>query len=176
MREGVELGPYTGDMSNPAPPPGYLGVAPQGPPPGKRRRPERWVTIFLAAGALAALVVAFVWPMNSIDEGRPSCMLRLAVGLPCPGCGMTRAWVHMANGDVSGAFAYNLFGPIGFALAAILVGYVAWALIRRRAPERIWDFVSPRWVAVTAGLWLGYSAIRIVSLSMGYDTFDAVIS
>ncbi len=35
------------------------------------------------------------------------CYFKALTGLPCPGCGMTRAWFGVLRGDVGYAFAMN---------------------------------------------------------------------
>lgn len=50
------------------------------------------------------------------------CPFRAFTGIPCPGCGMTRAWLAALRLDFSAAFAYHpLFWvvPIAFALAFV---------------------------------------------------------
>lgn len=165
-------------MSNALPPPGYAPV-PVPPQQLDRRgysRSERLVTYGLASGALGGLLIAAVWPVASIDSGQTSCLMQMWTGLPCPGCGMTRSWVHLAHGDVGGAFAYNHFGPLFFAIAAFLVGYVLLALVRRRPPEQVFSLVSPRIMLVGVLFWFAYSLWRMVSLAMGQDTFALVVA
>ncbi|GAB3112557.1 hypothetical protein GCM10027055_15760 [Janibacter alkaliphilus] len=166
-------------MSNPVPQQGYLAQAPVPPPADQGRAyslPSRIVTLALAAVGSIGLVIAALWPVSSVDNGQSTCLLQMTTGLPCPGCGMTRSWVHLAHGDISGAFAYNAFGPLVMAATVAVVGYTAWALLRRRPPERFFDLIRPRPVLVLVGAWLAYSTWRIVSLSLGYDTFALVVS
>ena len=139
-------------------------------------RGERGVVLGLAAVSAVGLAIARLWPVASVDSGEPTCLLRIFTGLPCPGCGMTRAWVHVAHGDVLTAFQYNLFGPIGMAVAAWIVLYVGVALARRRPPERILSVVDPRIVLGLVLVWLTYSAVRMVSIGMGQDLFALVVS
>lgn len=35
------------------------------------------------------------------------CTVRLTTGLPCPGCGMTRAYLALIQGDFAGAFFWH---------------------------------------------------------------------
>ena len=57
------------------------------------------------------------------------CLMALAVRLPCPGCGMTRAAVALAQGDFARALALHPLSPVMAPLmAAVLaqqgVGYI----------------------------------------------------
>lgn len=139
-------------------------------------RSERVVVLLIAAISLVGLVVARLWPLASVDSGEPTCLLRIFTGLPCPGCGMTRSWVHLAHGDVLTAFEYNLFGPIGMVVAAGIVAYVGVALARRRPPERILSLVDPKVLLALIVVWLAYSAVRMVSLGLGQEHFALVVS
>jgi len=137
---------------------------------------QRAIVPVLALLSLIGLVTARIWPVQSVDSGQPTCLLRLTTGMPCPGCGMTRSWVHLAHGDVATAFEYNFFGPIGMAMAAGLVVYTVVALVRRRPTDRLFDQLNPKILMVGMGLWLGYSAVRIVSLALGQDYFALVVA
>lgn len=35
------------------------------------------------------------------------CPVRRLIGIPCPGCGMSRAWLCALEGDLAGAFYYH---------------------------------------------------------------------
>jgi len=137
---------------------------------------ERIVVIVIAAVSFVGLIIARVWPVPSVDGGDPTCLMRVFTGLPCPGCGMTRAWVHTAHGDVLTAFEYNVFGPIGMAVAAGLVVFVAWSLVRRRPPERLLQWINPRLVLGLVVVWMGYSVVRMISLGLGQDYFSLVVA
>lgn len=67
----------------------------------------------------------------------PPCLFRLLTGLPCPLCGMTRAFVAMAQGHVAQAFDAHVLGPAAYALTWAVA---LWALEccvsgRRPIPE-----------------------------------------
>ena len=46
------------------------------------------------------------------------CPFKALTGVPCPGCGMTRAMLSITKGDFRGAFGYN---PFSFFLLFMLV-------------------------------------------------------
>lgn len=71
--------------------------------------------------ALSCIGVLFIaWlALYLLDIG---CVFRLMTGIPCPGCGMTRAWLAALRLDFSAAIAYHpLFWvvPIAFVLAFV---------------------------------------------------------
>lgn len=51
-------------------------------------------------------------------SGRSICLFRNLFGIPCPTCGMTRAYLHLLQGDISGAFKYH---PLFWAVPIILL-------------------------------------------------------
>ncbi|HEY7725810.1 MAG TPA: DUF2752 domain-containing protein [Anaeromyxobacteraceae bacterium] len=67
--------------------------------------------VFAGLFALSWLAARFL-PL--LEVGR-ACPFRAATGVPCATCGMTRAFVALAHGDVSRALAAS---PLGALLAA----------------------------------------------------------
>jgi len=65
--------------------------------------------------------------------GLPPCMFEAMVGLPCPGCGLTTSFAHMARGHFLEAFGAHLMGPFLFVLTAALALCWPWA-VRRAYP------------------------------------------
>ncbi|QBO35942.1 DUF2752 domain-containing protein [Periweissella cryptocerci] len=54
------------------------------------------------------------------------CIYRAVFGIPCPGCGMTRAFEHLVHGDVVGAFYFHpLFWVAILFLFAIIFRRIA---------------------------------------------------
>ena len=74
----------------------------------------------LGACAVLAVVVVRNVPLEFWGTVLP-CPLRSATGIPCLGCGLTRALYRLAQGDVTGALHAN---PLG---ALVFVGLLLWA-------------------------------------------------
>ncbi len=50
------------------------------------------------------------------------CPFRTLTGIPCPGCGMTRSFLALAQGDLSGSLSYHILGP------SLFLGLAGWAI------------------------------------------------
>src|SRR5215210_577835 len=67
---------------------------------------------------VAAAQVAAVWA----GVGGWPCPLKGALGIPCPGCGLTRASVALLRGEFAASFAAHAFAPV------LLLGLAALAV------------------------------------------------
>ncbi len=83
------------------------------------------------------------------------CVFRLTTGLPCAGCGLTRAFLALSHGHLQAALDFNLLSPFVFVwmLAWWLVAIVA-VLRGRDVPDH------PRWLPrlgliVVVSYWIG---------------------
>jgi hypothetical protein len=86
-----------------------------------------------------------------IDQPLPGvCTYQRLLGLPCPGCGLTRCFISMANGDMGSAWHFSPAGVLLFAVVAAqlpLRGLQLWR-IRRGQSE-----LALRWISGTT-FWL----------------------
>lgn len=96
----------------------------------RRLRPAAPV---LAIGAVLALVPY------------PTCLVRLAFGVPCPACGLTRAGLALAHLDFASA---QRFHPLAAALLGVAI---ATALFAFQADDAAWKRVV-RIVTSSAGV------------------------
>lgn len=60
-----------------------------------------------------------------------SCATLLAFGLPCPGCGLTRSFVSLSQGDWLAGWRFHPLGPLLFALVLLQLPLRAWRLLWR---------------------------------------------
>jgi len=90
--------------------------------------------LFVLPVTSAVFAVSALWSPKDLP-GVVLCPFRALTGIPCPGCGMTRAFCSIGHGDVSGAFGYNALAPFVFA-AALLVWAHALATVLKLAPAR----------------------------------------
>lgn len=65
--------------------------------------------------ALCAGILGICWALQV------PCLYKTFLHIPCPGCGMTRAWLSLLRGDIAGAFAFHpLFWSIPLLYAYML--------------------------------------------------------
>ena len=102
----------------------------------------RWVFLLIAAYTVFANFF-----LGSV------CLLKSTTGLPCPGCGGTRAFLALVKGDLVSSLKYN---PLLIPAALIFVLYaVAW-LTNQRTPRYAEQMVK----------WLGAALIVIYAIRM----------
>jgi len=110
----------------------------------------------IAAGLLAVVFLASFldmarwradWlPAVGDGEGSTLCLLRQLTGLPCPTCGLTRAFCSISHGGFAEAVAFHPMGPLVYAIFLALL-------------------VRSAGIALTGRMWLvGLARVLIISL------------
>lgn len=123
-------------------------------------RSPRWAAPVAILGCIAAAIgyTLFTDPTRSAPDAAPTCLLKLTTGLDCPGCGGTRAFWYVLNGDLPAAARHHLL--FVFVLPFLLYLYVAWAIAqttRWRPPQLRF---SPRAIGLFLGAWMAFSVLR----------------
>lgn len=72
---------------------------------------DRGNGLLLGGTGFVLLLLARFFPWMSLP---PFCTFKNVTGHPCPGCGMTRAWIHMTHGRFVDAVLMNPFGVLLF--------------------------------------------------------------
>lgn len=106
-----------------------------------------------AFGALLGVAIHFDFPL---------CPMASSFGIPCPGCGLTRATLAMLHGDVRGAL---LLHPLVWLLTPLFVLFAGSGVIELvRSPESGPWLRSPiRW----SGRAFNIAAIGLLALTLG---------
>jgi len=117
--------------------------------------------LWLLAGllGLAGLGLLHAWVPAS-DPASALCLSRRLLHLPCPACGMTRAFAHLAKGEWSAAVSLHPLAPV--VALEFMLGWALWGwelAARRpfRLPVRL-ETVLMANAAVLIALWLGRAA------------------
>jgi hypothetical protein len=117
------------------------------PAPGPSRL-TRWLCASGAVGVCAAgLAFVYLVDPNPADNPYPRCLMKVATGIDCPGCGGTRALHSLLHGDIGGAADHNI---IVFP-AVVLTLYIA-----VRFALQQFDITLP---APRLRPWMGYVAL-----------------
>jgi hypothetical protein len=125
-------------------------------------RPERRRRAVDAAVCFGILAASFLYA-PCVRDGPVLCPLRLATGIPCPACGLTRSFCALASGHPAEAFAEHLLGPLAMACVGVLG--LAWgfeAAAGRRAGWLRRVAFSGRAAWALAAVLLAYHAVRMV--------------
>jgi len=87
----------------------------------------------------------------------PTCQARLNFGIDCPGCGLTRSFVHLAHADWRSSVRTHRFGWLLAGVVVFQIPYRALALRGRAFPlfsARTVTILSCLLFAVLLGNWL----------------------
>lgn len=133
---------------------------------------DRMLHVTLLGLSIAVIVLSFVLRVRDQTTvvlpviGFPlpeTCSLKRTTGVECPGCGLTRSFISMAQGQWRRAWRFNPVGPFLFVIVAAQVPYRTWQLwrLRRGLPE--WELRRLS-VVLLAGLVVGLLAQWIVRL------------
>lgn len=77
---------------------------------------------WILLGISVLLRSAGIWNLESAAQFFPPCIFHAVTDIDCPGCGMTRAFLCLAQGDFAKAMAFHPFSP----LLALLLLALAW--------------------------------------------------
>ena len=97
-------------------------------------------------------VFVFGAPAMPVPE---TCGMQILFGRPCPGCGLTRSFIHLAHGDWRSSLAIH---RIGWLVALLVVCQIPYRLLALWKPELT---VGPLW-----GWAIG--AIVVIALSVNW--------
>ena len=115
-----------------------------------------------ARAALAAAVAGAVLGLSMVarpaDDGFVWCMFRRVTSLPCPSCGMTRAFCALGHGELERAAEYNLAAPLVYAVTCFVL---ALALVELAAGRAL---LAPLWRRVRKAAF----AVAVLALALAW--------
>ncbi|HEU4753096.1 MAG TPA: DUF2752 domain-containing protein, partial [Armatimonadota bacterium] len=129
-----------------------------------QKKPLSGRGLFWRASGVAALVAL---ASAAIHAGVPLCPTAAFFGIPCPGCGLTRATLLLAQGQLGAALRVHplvpllaplYFGALGGAAVSFVLGPERRGALR--LPKGFWtqtwlSRVGGALLVVTLGVWLG---------------------
>jgi hypothetical protein len=123
-------------------------------PDGTSRPDASYVRSHREVLALSLLVLILAFGLVELPGGRvavrgltgyplpSSCASRSLLGIKCPGCGLTRSFIHLVEGDWRASWrCHRLGGP----MAAVVIFQIPCRLLALRRPGR--PPIPARWVA-----------------------------
>jgi hypothetical protein len=120
--------------------------------------------------SIVILVLAMVLQVRSDQRvfvsGAPAmpvpetCGMQIVFGRPCPGCGLTRSFIHLAHGDWRSSLAIH---RVGWLVALLVVCQIPYRLLALWKPELT---VRPVWGWVIGGV--------VVVLLMGNWVYNTI--
>jgi hypothetical protein len=115
----------------------------------------------VAVGLLVGALVPLAWLTN----GPSFCPFKVLTGLPCPGCGLTRATVALLHGDFATSFHFH---PLALPMVAVmlvmaLLDVWLWWRTHRSGEVHRAGGVMDR-VARTPAPWIAIGALALVWL------------
>ena len=98
-----------------------------------------------------AIVGAAVLHSGLTILGLPSwqCPVRYTLGVPCPGCGLSRATIALIHGDWETSLTYHAFAPL-FLIGLLLTAFVTFLPSNSRHHAINWVGYIERYTGVTA--------------------------
>ena len=120
--------------------------------------PSKRLKLAIWSSTLPALLAACFFYRPWVHDGPVVCPLPLATGIPCPGCGITRATAHATHGEFREAFRYHPLWPFVLAYAGMLWIYKILETSRGQPPKWPSDRIALGGLAVMAVFW----AVRLV--------------
>ncbi len=105
----------------------------------------------LSVACLGDMLLGYLARDGDLD-GPTLCPFRLATGLPCPFCGMTRSLFALGQGRLAASIDFSPIGPL-LALAAIVAGGWILAARTRAGPPRVPGFLLAAGALLLALSW-----------------------
>jgi len=111
-----------------------------------------WLLLGLA-GAVGFYVLGHVRVLT--QNGYVFCGFYATTGIPCPGCGLTRAIAALARGEIRTALRLHPFAPLLLVEAVVLWALGTRELLRRRA------LAPPPWLVERLLVWQGAALLAL---------------
>ena len=115
--------------------------------------PKAWRIIVWGSSLPALLAASFLY-FPYCTTGPVLCPTALLFGLPCPGCGLTRALGHAIHGHVVQAFAFHPLWPLLLGYLVFLWAYQMIEVVRGEPPKLPTYRIGAAAIFVLLGFWI----------------------
>ncbi len=133
-----------------------------------------WQLRYGGALALIAAMLVIGWFLapGSLSSATGTkvivCPFRNLTGLPCPGCGMSRAFHHVLHGRIVEAVRMNALVPVVFVSVMVELLNSIVAIARRGRPLFDWTTIFDR-------PWARAAAYAFIAIAFAYDIVRIVL-
>lgn len=79
------------------------------------------LNLWLSSLMLGTIILLSMIIPPFFEEKFTICLFKHIIGIPCPFCGMTRAFLFLGHGNISEALKLNIVSPILFSITGILL-------------------------------------------------------
>jgi hypothetical protein len=129
--------------------------------------------VIASGAAVLVLGISYAYAPYAHD-GPVVCLLRGLVGIPCPSCGLTRAFCALSHFEVREALRYHALSPLIFAAVAATPFVAAYEVATRRPVSRPWLFSSKlAWGLAT--LFLAHHVVRTAGWIGDFSVLDGYL-
>lgn len=125
----------------------------------------------MAAGAAVAVLVASYLYAPYVHDGPVVCLLRGLVGIPCPSCGLTRAFCALAHGELVEAMHYHALSPLLFGAVVATPFVAAYEVVTGHLISRRFLYSSKLGWGLGA-LFLIHHVVRSVAMFSDFALFE----
>jgi hypothetical protein len=132
-----------------------------------------WWTVIGGAGVGVLAVARWLTPDPSgmgthMQIGLPPCGFLYLTKLPCPTCGLTTSFAHMARLQFTSALHAHWLGPLLFVLTAVTIAISASACATRTPPAHIMKRLRvARLLVIIAAAALVVWMVRVAAIVLG---------
>ncbi len=141
-----------------------------------RSGPSKTWRAILWASSLPALLAASFFYYPYAFTGPVLCPMALVLGLPCPGCGLTRAFGLMAHGRFAEAAAFNGLAPATLGYLAFLWIYKIVETVRGAPPRVPTSRIGATACLVVMGFWAARLGFFFAQGGLGVMAQDNLVS
>jgi len=120
--------------------------------PSGRSKPFQAAVIAALLPALFGVSYAY---RPVVENGPIVCVSRLIWGVPCPGCGLTRAFCFMSHGEFDAAIRFNAIAPLAALYLGALCLYYFLGAVRGAPPAWPTDAIASGALVVAMTYWAG---------------------
>ncbi len=119
--------------------------------------------------ASAILAICVLYGILYALTGR-GCPIKFLTGVSCPGCGMTRACVCLAKGDIRSAWDFHPLFPLPFIFAAVYL--IRQYRIKKQKKSKAGELVYRIYIFTNIALFFIVYMFRMISGNSVAVTFD----